>query len=136
MCRAVPILLLTAMLLSIPTTSFGQSNVFTDIFKRVVGKDPDNEQLRGEFALLDVQEDHLKFIEELRQQASSYEDAIELCRAYMIENESIHMQLSRTENHLHGIHSTQWWNTLHKMEYYSDFLENMKDWNANYTKVL
>lgn len=100
------------------------------------GESPDNPRLSGEFTMLAVQEQHLEFIDKLSQQITTYEEAIELCREYTIETESAHMQIARTEDHQHGLHSKEWWNTLHRMEFYSDFLDRIKVWHKNHTTAL
>lgn len=96
------------------------------------GEDPANPKLSGQYKVMALQEAHLNFVEELGKRAKSYDDAIQLCREQIIQNEMSHMHVSFVENHQVAMHSSEWWYTLQQIQFYSDFMNRIKSWRKAY----
>jgi len=96
------------------------------------GEDPNNPRLAGSHTILELQEAHLKFIEELSSRVSSYDEAIHLCREQIIQNEFAHQQVALVESHQATTHSSEWWYTLQQIQFYTDFLNRIKTWQKAY----
>lgn len=98
----------------------------------LAGQDPNDPRLAGQRTLLGLQESHRKFVEDLMKHVNSFDEAIELCREKIFENEHAHIQIASTENEHDALHSSDWWYTLHQIQFYTDFLNRIKTWRMAY----
>ena len=96
------------------------------------GQDPDKPSLVGQYMMLEMQEAHLKFIEELIRRATSFDTATKICREQVIQHEMAHMQVAVKENQHSALYSDQWWHSLHQIQFYSDFLGRIRNWRQAY----
>jgi len=95
------------------------------------GGDADDPHLAGQLELLALQEEHLQFINELSEQAVSFGDMLVICRQHLIDNEQAHAKIARKENHTVA-HGSDWWRTLDKAQFCSDFINRIHTWQQTY----
>lgn len=96
------------------------------------GRNLDDERLTGQLQILQKQKDHLHFLEQLQMRATTYDDAIAICRQCIIANEQAHSDIANRENGQTISHSPEWWNTLHDAQFVSDVMHRIQSWQKMY----
>ena len=87
------------------------------------------DRINGQLEILNIQRQHLDFVKQLRSRVDSFDAAIEACRQLVLENENQHRLIAQRETDVQ--HSSDWWNTLHQIQYGSDFLHRIQSWQRN-----
>ena len=86
----------------------------------------------GQLALLKIQKEHLDLLETLQSKVHSYDELEAICENKILENEDEHRKIAYKEIPASAQHSAEWWNTLHLMQFWSDFLNRVKAWERTY----
>lgn len=94
-------------------------------------RDLSNPIIEGQCELLAIQEEHLSFLERMAQSVHTYDEAISQCHNVIMNNEQIHRELSRQE--LSVNHSSEWWHSLHQIQFGTDILHRIETWKQDYS---
>lgn len=94
------------------------------------GRDLSSPALAGQCELLNIQQEHLAFLESIARAAQTYSQATTACRDFILTHEQIHLDLSQKEDTVR--HSIEWWHSLHQVQFGTDILHRIEVWQQDY----
>jgi hypothetical protein len=80
--------------------------------------------------VLHAREEHLKFLKNMQQEALTYNQAMDIVRRRLARIEAAHQEAADHDITFNQIHSKQWWDTLHQIEYLGEFIQRIHAWQG------
>ena len=83
--------------------------------------------------VLQEQEKQLQFLEQLQNEARTFAIAMELVKQRMIQTEAAHQKAAERDLNSQA-HSIEWWETLHQIEYFGEFIRRIRAWQTEFAQ--
>jgi len=87
----------------------------------------------GQRTMLAIQQEHLEIIEHVKAQTPTFEQLFSTCKAHILENERRHNAIQLRSKPIYTQQNADWWQTLHLIQFWSDFLNEAQKWHQEHT---